>query len=153
MLAGGRWWWSTNVRAACGMTMTCSDPQTYSRTIDFMAAHVAMVSWSAGVSVLGLPSIMGSSRCLTWPSRPLIQPPLQPSALLPHTTAASMAAITSVGQVLLVATPFGSAVVRTKVRSGPSSSGVKMPSTHRENRCSLVIVTSGLARSQKMQAC
>jgi hypothetical protein len=28
-----------------------------------------------------------------------------------------------------------------------------MRSTHRENRCSLVIVTSGLARSQKMQTC
>lgn len=96
-----------------------------------MATHVAMVSCSSEDSVRGLPSIMGSRRCLTWPSRPLIQPPLQPSALLPHTTGASMAAMTSIGQVLLVATPPGQAVVRSKDRSGPSSSGVRMSSTHR----------------------
>ena len=109
MSAGGRCWRKTNVRAACGRTTTCSDPQKYSRTIDFIVAHAAMVSCSAGVSVRGLPSIRGSSRCLTWPSRPLIQPSLQPSSQLPHTTAASMAAMTSVGQVLVVETPSGPA--------------------------------------------
>src|SRR5260370_345884 len=89
--------WSSPASASAS-----SGPQTYSRTIDFMVAHVAIVSCSSGDSVRGLPSIMGSTRCLTWPSRWPIQPPLQPSALLPHTTGASIAAMTSVGQVLLV---------------------------------------------------
>ena len=52
-----------------------------------------------------------------------------------------------------MATPSGPDVVRSKDRPGPSSPGVRMSSTHRENRCSLVIGTRGLVRSQKMQAC
>jgi hypothetical protein len=79
---------------------------------------LAMVTCSSGDSVRGFPSIMGSSRCLTRPSRS----PIQPSVLLPHTTGASIAAMTFVGQVLLVARPSGPAVVRSKDRSGPSNS-------------------------------
>jgi hypothetical protein len=40
-------------------------PKKYSRAIEFIAAHVAMVSCSSGASVRGSPSIMGSSSCLT----------------------------------------------------------------------------------------
>lgn len=151
MLPGARRWRKTNVRAACGTTMTWSGPQEYSRTIDFIAAHAAIVSWSSGVGFLGLPSIIGSSSCLTWPSSSLIQPPLHPSRRPPHTTAASMVAMTSVDQVLVAVKPSRPAVVRSKDRSGPSKSGVSTSSTHRENRCSFVIFTRGLARSQKMQ--
>lgn len=133
--------------------MTCSVLQTYSRTMDFIAAQVAMTCCSPGDSTRGLPSIMGSIRDVTVPSRSHIQLPLQPSGELPQTTGASIAAMTSVGQVLLCTAPSGPDTVRSKERPGPSRSAVRTLSTQRENRCSLVIVTSGMVRWQKMQAC
>src|SRR6516225_11349999 len=64
-----------------------------------------------------------------------------------------MAAITAAGEVLLVATPSGPAVVRSKSDPVPAAQGSGCGRPHRGNRCSLVIVTSGLPRWQKMQTC
>ena len=94
---------------------------------------------------------------LALPSSSLIHPSLHPSlriwSWLPQTTAASIAATTSVGHRFVLAVPSLPVVVRSNDRSGPSSSGVRMSSTHCEKRYSFVIFTRGFARPQKMHAC
>ena len=132
-----------------GKAMTCSGPQTYSRTIDFMAAHVAIVGLLLRrLSARGLPSVIGLEHCLRLAveigaSSPRCEP--RPRCC-PQTTGASTAAMTS--RPGLARSDAARADGGTLKGAGPAraaqASGPDRPSL--EKRCSLVIVTSGLAR-------